>query len=205
MRLFLALALVVLGCGPPLELCQSGRDEDGDALTDCDDPDCAADPACIPLLERCEDDEDNDGDALVDCLDPDCATNAACAAGACASQEAVTPPTSLARDLTGAPNVTDGSCQLAVGGGGGPDAAFAITSPIDGLLRATLTSEADLGLFLQGVCGDEASEAACADEAFGGQPEILQAQVSAGVTTFLVVGGFRATEGGAFTLTLELN
>jgi hypothetical protein len=46
---------------------------------DCDDPDCASDPACcVPVPEVCTDGVDNDCDRRVDCDDPDCASNPAC-------------------------------------------------------------------------------------------------------------------------------
>jgi hypothetical protein len=36
------------GGGGAVENCTNGVDDDGDGLIDCEDPDCAADPACIP-------------------------------------------------------------------------------------------------------------------------------------------------------------
>ena len=69
--------------GPTTETnCTDGLDDDGDTLVDCDDPDCAADPACAaPATEtNCTDGLDDDGDTLVDCDDPDCSADPACAA-----------------------------------------------------------------------------------------------------------------------------
>ncbi|MEM7231597.1 MAG: thrombospondin type 3 repeat-containing protein [Planctomycetota bacterium] len=54
----------------PTELCQNGRDDDGDELIDCDDPDCFGHSAC--RLEVCDNGRDDDGDELVDCDDPEC-------------------------------------------------------------------------------------------------------------------------------------
>ena len=53
------------------ELCSTGADEDGDGATDCDDSDCAADPACLPqcpngvqdIGEGCDDGNMIDTDA----------------------------------------------------------------------------------------------------------------------------------------------
>ena len=59
-----------------LELCDNGVDDDGDGLTDCDDPDCAAEPGC--LVEDCDNGADDDGDGLTDCADPDCAQSPPC-------------------------------------------------------------------------------------------------------------------------------
>jgi len=53
-----------------VEDCQDGADNDGDATVDCDDSDCANDPACA--VEVCGDCQDNDADGLVDYEDPDC-------------------------------------------------------------------------------------------------------------------------------------
>ncbi|MCB9528803.1 MAG: hypothetical protein H6701_10505 [Myxococcales bacterium] len=37
-------------CNNPVEDCDNGRDDDGDGRVDCDDADCAADPACAAPL-----------------------------------------------------------------------------------------------------------------------------------------------------------
>ncbi len=65
--------------------CDDGTDNDCDGLTDCDDSNCAADPACevaCTITEdqevSCNDGSDNDCDELIDCADPDCAADAAC-------------------------------------------------------------------------------------------------------------------------------
>ncbi|MBI4607069.1 MAG: hypothetical protein HY721_34325 [Planctomycetes bacterium] len=39
-------AVVAVPSAPPAEVCGDGKDNDGDGKTDCDDGDCAADPAC---------------------------------------------------------------------------------------------------------------------------------------------------------------
>lgn len=49
-------------------LCFNGLDDDGDGLTDCDDPYCE-----IVCVEICTDYVDNDGDGLNGCDDPKCA------------------------------------------------------------------------------------------------------------------------------------
>jgi hypothetical protein len=97
-----------IDCGPPRPLefppvpggpeCVDGIDNDCDWLIDCDDPDCAGDPACAPsgcgngncgpgenpcncpsdcgapppAEVICAGGEDEDCDGAVDCYDPDC-------------------------------------------------------------------------------------------------------------------------------------
>ncbi|MBN93590.1 MAG: hypothetical protein CL928_05870 [Deltaproteobacteria bacterium] len=56
-------------------MCNDGRDNDGDGLVDCDDPDCAVDGVCD---EICGSGSDTDGDGLIDCDDPDCSTDSGC-------------------------------------------------------------------------------------------------------------------------------
>ena len=58
-------------------ICDDGVDNDGDGLTDCDDPNCAGDDACL-TDEICDDGLDNDGDSYVDCDDFDCSDDPAC-------------------------------------------------------------------------------------------------------------------------------
>jgi uncharacterized repeat protein (TIGR01451 family) len=66
------VAAPVEGCtANPPEDCTNGGDDDGDALADCQDPDCATLPAC-QQAEVCGDCVDNDGDGLADYDDPDC-------------------------------------------------------------------------------------------------------------------------------------
>ena len=87
-------------------VCNDGADDDGDGATDCDDTQCAGDPACDEVVcddgidddddgdidcadaacrraencveTVCDDGEDNEGDRRIDCDDPDCARRAPC-------------------------------------------------------------------------------------------------------------------------------
>ncbi len=61
--------------GPPVEVCDNNKDDDGDGLADCKDPDCKGKVSCA---EICVDGKDNDFDDKVDCDDPDCASNVVC-------------------------------------------------------------------------------------------------------------------------------
>jgi len=58
-------------CGADAVVDPGDVDDDGDGLTDCEDPDCHFAPNC-PHERSCDDGLDDDGDAGADCLDPDC-------------------------------------------------------------------------------------------------------------------------------------
>lgn len=62
------------GCGLILEDCSNGIDDDGDGLTDCEDPECCGRDECAPCdnEEICADGIDNDGDGYIDEEDYDC-------------------------------------------------------------------------------------------------------------------------------------
>ena len=51
--------------------CWDGRDNDGDGMVDCDDPECATDINCL-REENCGDGLDDEPDGWIDCADPDC-------------------------------------------------------------------------------------------------------------------------------------
>jgi len=60
---------------PVKEICTNGKDDNGDGLIDCQDPECFANASKCGeenTLERCTDEFDNDGDSLVDKDDKDC-------------------------------------------------------------------------------------------------------------------------------------
>ncbi|MCA9541781.1 MAG: hypothetical protein KC620_22950, partial [Myxococcales bacterium] len=66
--------------GPPREACAGGIDEDGDGLTDCEDPDCHLSPPCFAVRETCDNGRDDDGDQLTDCDDAYCLGEPVCPA-----------------------------------------------------------------------------------------------------------------------------
>jgi hypothetical protein len=74
------LAISIRCIGIPRETnCTDMTDNDGDGMIDCDDADCAGDPACMPVpVEICDDTIDNDVDGATDCADTDCASHPAC-------------------------------------------------------------------------------------------------------------------------------
>jgi len=64
----------------PEATCNDGVDNDCDGDFDCNDADCAFDPACVcvPSPEICDNGLDEDCDGLIDCADPDCDLDPAC-------------------------------------------------------------------------------------------------------------------------------
>ena len=64
---------------PPETDCANSTDDDGDGLTDCEDPDCFGQTGCT-TEDLCDDGQDNDGDTNVDCADDDCAAETFCEA-----------------------------------------------------------------------------------------------------------------------------
>ncbi len=65
---------------PPRENCRNERDDDGDGLASCDDPQCWDDTNCGGLghSEWCHNGRDDDGDGETDCEDGACRDNLAC-------------------------------------------------------------------------------------------------------------------------------
>jgi hypothetical protein len=67
------------GCTQTAEICNNGVDDDGDGAIDCNDIDCAADPACGGSPEICNNGIDDDQDGLIDCDDQvDCSNDPSC-------------------------------------------------------------------------------------------------------------------------------
>jgi len=65
------------------ENCFNGIDDDGDGLSDCNDPDCSSDPSCVD--ENCTNNIDDDGDGYVDCDDTECWNESSCDGENCAN------------------------------------------------------------------------------------------------------------------------
>jgi hypothetical protein len=84
------ILVVLLGLGlvascspsqpPPArkEVCGNALDDDGDAKTDCLDPDCFGDAYCQQVVEDCANGIDDDRNGLEDCKDPACASAPNC-------------------------------------------------------------------------------------------------------------------------------
>jgi hypothetical protein len=200
-----ALALLLVACGDGKTTDHdSGPDPDGGADVDGGGPDIDGGG---PDDEICDNEVDDDGDEDVDCNDSDCDEDPACeptqvVGGSCAEAVIAADPSTQEGTLDGHANVSDGACQTEVGGGGGFDYVYSVTPAIDGVLRLSLTADADLGIFVQSTCGDAGSELGCADAFGGGGQEELSVPVSAGVPVFVFVGGYTGANAGPFTLTI---
>jgi hypothetical protein len=109
-----------------VEDCTNGVDDDGDGAVDCDDSDCAADPACESQCDdtetSCTDGIDNDCDNATDCADSDCADDAACATDVCEL-------TKISRDSTRAPRLFPRVMFVSITGN--EDCEFSRSSVVD--------------------------------------------------------------------------
>lgn len=76
-----ALACGLAACGgtapnpgpPGPEICDNGKDDNGDGKTDCLDPKCFSDAHCQVTVEDCTNGVDDNNDGFADCADPYCA------------------------------------------------------------------------------------------------------------------------------------
>jgi hypothetical protein len=106
-------------------------------------------------------------------------------------------PSTVEGDTRGAQHRSEGTCIT----GEAPEVRFRVTAATTGMLDLTLSSEADLGLYVRAAC--EGSEIGCADVAIAGEAEHLSVPVTAGETVWVFVDGYDAGQAGPFTLTLE--
>ncbi len=176
-----------------------------------DHPDAASHPDATTVdggggdagVENCSDGIDNDGDGLVDCADSDCAGTTACTP-VCMNAMTVMDGSVVNGDTSTSTDHSSGSCQ-ATGGGGGKDDVYKITAGARSLLTLNLTNTtADFGMYVQTTCGDTTSQIKCADMLPAGADETLSVPLEAGVTAFIWVDGYSATEAGPYTLTVSL-
>src|SRR6478735_10222192 len=100
------------------EICNNGKDDDGDGLIDCADPDCAASSLCE---HNCKDGVDNDKDGFVDCFDSDCSNDSACNGGFlnnnvnCQAKPTSFPKFSIKQKYTPVDNTTNHLNRVSVG------------------------------------------------------------------------------------------
>lgn len=76
--------------------CANAKDDDGDGLIDCEDPDCFPTDACERNAVTCSNGLDDDGDGAVDCQEESCKELSVC-------KEAVETACTIAAEETGCP------------------------------------------------------------------------------------------------------
>jgi hypothetical protein len=136
-----------VGVEPCVELsCDNDVDDDDDGATDCDDADCAATGACFEI--QCGNNLDDDDDGLTDCADPDCQGLGDCPASVCTAQEDLACDT----EISGVP-VTDEMDEYPACGPFfemGPERTYRLLIPAGvGQVTATVTPKfADLDMDL---------------------------------------------------------
>lgn len=197
-----------------VEVCDNGVDDDGDALADCRDPDCATFPRCqmcVPtgpeLGAACADRVDNDCDGLTDCASPACAMAPNCLTPVpndrCDGAIPITVPSRTTGTTQGATNdFTPQLGQPGCAGGAGPDVVYALrvtratTVTID-----TLGSTFDTVLFVRRADCDAGPQVACNDDTMG-----LQSRVTFAVTPgvyYVFLDGFGGSSMGNFVMTVS--
>ncbi|MCB9729638.1 MAG: hypothetical protein H6746_14310 [Deltaproteobacteria bacterium] len=175
---------VVANCcgGNPRELfCSNDEDDDGDGLTDCDDPDCSDDPAggvtkICSFEHSCNDGIDNDGDLAKDCADPDCAKRPACTTEASCDDQ-------IDDDGDGLTDCDDPSCDGTVACGGGCPDATVLTCG-EPLVGQSIANNGVNTFSNQAVpaCGQSTR-----DTTYTGKHGLYQASVPAGCTGTVVI------------------
>ncbi|MRG96247.1 hypothetical protein [Polyangium spumosum] len=93
-------------------------------------------------------------------------------------------------------HLTEGSCIT----GKGPEVRYRILPTTTGMLDLTLTSDADLGMYVRTTCEEAQSEIGCADLVKAGEPEKLSVPVEEGAAVWVVIDGYDSSSAGAFTL-----
>ena len=149
------------------EDCDDGSDNNGDALIDCDDPECFGDPSNCALEANCIDGQDNDGDGLTDCADPDCDNNPVCGK-VCEVHGTLVCNGASQSGSNNQPDSTDYITQWCsaspVGGQTGNEYVYALTVASNTHAGITLKGlSADLSLFVvdQGGTGGGCSAESC--------------------------------------------
>lgn len=102
-------------------------------------------------------------------------------------------------DNTRTGSVDQGSCL----GAATPEEVWQFDAPITGILNLTLTSTADLGLYVRGACTSTATETRCVDGFFGGSAERTELLVTQGQRIFVIVDG--AEDVGPYVLDAQVS
>jgi hypothetical protein len=192
--------------------CSDGLDNDQDDLIDLADPGCAtpsgdseADPATLP---ECADGVDNDADGLVDYPDDtSCAGAGQAVEGAFCSAESaelitVTESGVVSVDTTEAGGDYSGSCRTT----SSPESVVVIELDADSSVTVeTIAPDVDTVLHVrERLCDDEGAEIACNDDGGDMNDSLLTFSAAAGVTYYVFVDGFGASNSGAIDLSVTI-
>jgi len=160
---------------------------------------CTPDGVCVEP-EHCSDGDDNDGDGFADCEDDDCMADCSTALADACTGAAVGMATQSG-DTSGGTALFAGSCT---GATGALEELYSFTASQDAIIRLTLDSASDQGIYVRTTCSDWSTEIACVDQAFGGDPEMLYIQATAGTAYTVFVDGFNTpAEAGPFSLAID--
>ena len=180
-----------------VEDCTNGADDDGNGLVDCDDPSCAADPACQGSgVEDCTNGVDDDGDGLVDCDDSACAADPACQSsggGVCAAGYTLTEGSSDSWNNGGAGSTNVVSTYNCVAWDeSGPEYAYEYIAAVNGTATVDVNVTGwfnfnDLDVFVLNGAGGICDPMSC--EAYGDSSATWT--VTAGSTWYIIVDGFQ--------------
>jgi len=120
----------------------------------------------------------------------------------CASLPALDTTAPMMGDTTNGFAAFDTTGVCGVFSGAGLSRAYAFTAPSAGTLSLSLSSAADLILFVENDCGpvDPANFLACSNWALPGDLESSDVMLTAGQSVTVIVAGFTDADGGAFTL-----
>ena len=166
----------------PVEDCSNGSDDDADGLADCEDPDCLTDPACVPAIPGDECDT-----AVVAVL----GSNAIDTTGA----------------TTGADPIDDSNCTGTFLGEFVQDVWYQFTPSSTGehviSTCDTINFDSDI-LVYSGSCGALTPIACNGDgTGCGGLTSSVSANLNAGETVLIRVGGWNAAAVGTGTLEIS--
>jgi hypothetical protein len=154
-----------------------------------------------PQETACADAMDNDGNDLIDCEDPDCLANAACAgvAAACTAAPALSNTGTTTGNTSTGTELFAGSCT---GGDLSSEVVYSYAVAQTGVLKLTLQSATDQGIYVRTDCDDPSSQINCRD-ASASADEVRYVGVQAGQMLSIFVDGYNSTAAGPFTLLHE--
>ncbi len=188
------------------EICDDGIDDNGDGLTDCNDPECMTSQACLPE-SACHDGIDDDGDGWTDCADSDCVATAPCIGSAClADRNLGLLPQDRPLYVTDSTEGLTDRFQASCNPWPGPDRVytFDLDAPSSVILRLSQGLDSDHGLALAFPGGPGSSciqwEHLCAASAGPGLPVVVRTDPLPAGRYEVLVDAYGEQGSGPFTL-----